>query len=103
MIGEAMKSFVIDHWYKATLVISTGFLVLALTAPLQVPNRAVAGIALGGLLFSLGQWINHPLQVRVVPGWKIEGHPRNATFGGVALEIVGTLIAAYGIWLLLRG
>ncbi|WP_019653994.1 hypothetical protein [Variovorax atrisoli] len=98
---EGLKTLVLDYWYKLVIWISVAVLVLALTVPLQVPNRVVLLISLGSLLFGIGQWINHPLQERIGVGFKISGHPRNACFSGVLTEIAGVCLVGVGIWKLL--
>lgn len=97
---EGLRSLVIDSWYKALLVLSVGILVIGLTTPLQVSNKAVVLMSFGCVLFSLGQWINHPLQEKVGIGFKISGHPRNAHPGGVGLEIAGGCLIAWGVWVM---
>jgi hypothetical protein len=101
-MGELMKGLAIDYWYKALLVVSVGVMILALTVPLQVPNVSVLLIAAGGFVHSLGQWINHPYQERIGVGFKISSHNRQASIGGVALEIAGVLLACAGVWVLVR-
>lgn len=97
---DSIRNFTIDRWYKLLALVSAGLLVVSLTVPLQVPNKPVVLIALGGFLFGLGQWINHPLQEQIGGGFKISGYPRRSHPGGVITEIVGTVLAACGIWLL---
>mgnify|MGYP006975240069 CR=1 FL=1 len=101
-MSELMRSLVIDNWYKALLVISAGLLVLALTVPMQIPNRVVLVGALGGLLHALGQWINHPYQERIGQGFKVSGHVRRTSFGGTALELGGLGLLGWAAWLLVR-
>jgi hypothetical protein len=95
---EGLKNFAVDYWYKLLALVSVVVLVLGLTVPLQVPNRPVVLIAIGGFLFGLGQWINHPYQERVGPGFKIHGHPRVNHPGGVLTEIVGMGLVGWGVW-----
>lgn len=98
---EGLKTLVLDYWYKLVIWISVAVLVLALTVPLQVPNRVVLLISLGSLLFGLGQWINHPLQERIGMGYKITGYPRKACISGVLTEIAGVCLVGVGVWKLL--
>lgn len=102
-MSELMRALVIDRWYKALLVISVGLLILGLTVPLQVPNKVVLLCALGGLLHSLGQWINHPYQERIGNGFKITGTMRDSCWPGLALEVAGLVLCAWGVWLLVSG
>lgn len=95
---ESLKSMTIDYWYKLLAVVSIGLMVLALTVPLQVPNRQVLLLALGAFLFSLGQWINHPLQEKIGHGFKISGYPRKVHPGGLLFEVVGLCLVAWGVW-----
>jgi hypothetical protein len=97
---EGLKNFAVDYWYKLLALVSVAVLVLGLTVPLQVPNKPVVLIALGGFLFGLGQWINHPYQEQIGVGFKISGHPRKNHLGGVLTEIVGAALVVWGVWLL---
>lgn len=100
-MSEVLRSLVIDNWYKAVLAIGAVVFVIALTVPLQVPNRVVLSAALGAVLHGLGQWINHPYQERIGPGFKIFGHTRKPSIPGVALELIGIALMCWGGWRLL--
>jgi hypothetical protein len=101
-MSEVLRSLVIDNWYKALLVFSAVVFVLGLTIPLQIPNRIVLLAALGGFLHALGQWVNHPYRERIGNGFKISGHTRDITVSGVLMELIGTALLGWAIWLLVR-
>jgi hypothetical protein len=94
-----LNTLKIDYWYKAVLVLSAVLLVLSLTVPFQGVSNSVASIlSLGGVSFGLGEWVNHPLQERVGPGFKITGYPRRNTLFGNLLVVVGLGLICYGIY-----
>ena len=96
-----LKWLAVDVWYKALIVVGVAVLVLGLTVPLQLPNRAVILIGLGAAAHGIGQWMNHPLQTRVVGVYKITAHHRRVSFWGVAWELAGLGLAGLGIYILL--
>ena len=67
-LPNPMEKLVIDAWYKATLALSSLLLILSLVVEIRVVgNQALAAFSLGTVLLSIGEWINHPLQVKT---WK---------------------------------
>ncbi|MCL2656859.1 MAG: hypothetical protein FWD62_05445 [Betaproteobacteria bacterium] len=101
---ELLKNLKLDHWYKMLLLACFGLLVLSLTVPLQViPNAVLMLMSLGGFLVGMGEWINHPYHARFNPvfGVVIEGRLHKPHVGGIALDVVGAVFVAWGLWKLI--
>ena len=97
-----LQSLVIDYWYKAVTAASVAFLLIGMTVDLMgVENKTVILISLGFLFIGLGEWINHPLQTRVVPGMKITSYNRLATARGNLFDILGFVLVCIGAYPLL--
>ncbi|RKR02626.1 hypothetical protein C7446_2344 [Kushneria sinocarnis] len=103
------RSLKIDEWYKAMLALSTIFLLISLTVPLQAISHdavnAVQLISLAGVLISLGEWINHPLQTIVGEHmgrmWHGEGHLRRNSPAGLAFDLIGACVLVVGLFKML--
>ncbi|MFC7298467.1 hypothetical protein [Herminiimonas aquatilis] len=97
-----LQSLVIDYWYKAVVVASIVFLLVALTVDLKgVDNKTVILISLGAFFIGLGEWINHPLQTRIAPGMKITSYNRSASLRGSLFDLLGFSIVCIGAYPLL--
>lgn len=91
-----MESLKIDHWSKA---IASFFAALALAA-LAKGMMLLLLLAVGGFLYGVGEWINHPHQevllppdVSGYPSWlKGAGYMRNNSFTGVSFSVVGAFL-----------
>jgi hypothetical protein len=99
---EFLKNLSLNAWYKVVMAFGAVCVFAALTIDLQLPNGPVALVALGAFFVGLGEWRNHPLQVRVVTGadggtYKISGYPRNAHLTGVAFDILGGVLIVCGL------
>lgn len=90
----------IDDWYKGALLVSLVVLVAALFA--ERDDAAV--IAAGILVFSFGEWVNHPEREGYYPGnaygqaFKYTDKRRSPTLFGTVLDILGIAILGYGLW-----
>lgn len=97
-----LQSLVIDYWYKAITVASVAFLLVAMTVDLKgVENKTAILISLGWLFIGLGEWINHPLQVRLAPGMKISSYNRKGSLRGNLFDILGFILVCIGAYPLL--
>lgn len=96
-----LKNFAIDYWYKMLIVVSFAFMVIALTLKIYaIPNAALFLLAFGGFLIGMGEWVNHPYQERINLDYsfKVTGHPRRPKLGGIALDIFGSVVLAFGMF-----
>lgn len=55
-------------------------------------------VGIGLVVLGAGEFISHPYQVRLAPGWKISGRPRRWRVPGVVLDVVGVALFVYGLW-----
>ena len=93
-----LKSLAIDAWYKALIALSAAVFLMTLTVRVHVLNNATwCQISLGGFLIGCGEWVNHPLKVKIVKpghlylpaGTKLEDHNRMASGIGVFFDLIG--------------
>ena len=99
MSSNPLSNLKIDYWYKALIVIGACVLLIALSVEVKVADNTVVGLfALGAIFIGLGEWINHPLQVRIMPGWQFEGYPRRNTVAGNSFDLLGFLFVGFGIY-----
>lgn len=102
---DVLKGLTLDAWYMVAIGIGAVVLVLAISIPLQFPNGPVALLALGTLLWGVGEWRNHPRQVVFTdtPFGRVRMHhfPRIKSRLGCTLDVLGLLLMAAGIalWL----
>jgi len=108
MSANPLGKLVIDYWYKAVAVAGLSVLILSLTVSLvSIDNNAVQLISLGAFFIGLGEWVNHPLQISLMPAsalypaGKLMGHPRNSSFIGIMLDFLGCLLIGIGVYKLL--
>jgi hypothetical protein len=105
MSTNPLEKLVIDYWYKAVVVASIFILIISLTVNLvAIDNTVVQLISIGAFFIGIGEWINHPLQTRLMPAsvlypaGKITGNPRNPSFTGILFDILGCLLVGIGIY-----
>ena len=87
----------LDAWYKVVMVV--GIFVFALSGAgilKEFPVVPTALISLGMFFIGLGEWINHPLQHTVRPGFIGRGYPRRQSFAGIVFDILGIALIGYG-------
>lgn len=94
-----ISKLALDHWYQVLMAGGLAVFLLAAGGLLPVlPAQPALLVSLGTFFFGLGEWINHPLQERIGYNFKITGHPRNASLGGVAFDLLGIVLIAIGLW-----
>ena len=98
-----LDKLALDYWYKVLMVAGFAVFLLAGAGYLHaLPTKPTLLISLGVFLFGLGEWCNHPLQEQLGIGYKITGHPRNASFSGLVFDLIGLALIGAGIWHMLR-
>ena len=96
MSQNPFSALKIDDWYKLLPVIGGVTLVLALTVEMRgVPNVLVQLVSIGVIFIGIGEWINHPMQTKIVPGFKITSHIRLNTFSGNFWDLLGIGMIVY--------
>ena len=79
-------------------VIGTITLILGLTVDIKgVTNTLVQIVSIGVIFIGIGEWINHPLQTGVGPGYKITSYNRVNTLAGNIWDVVGIALIVYGL------
>jgi hypothetical protein len=99
-----LSNLKIDYWYKAMLAFFSVLLILGLTVDIKViGNLAIIEFAAGGILISIGEWINHPLQTKLVqnhPTLAVTGiltsHNRSPNLLGSLFDILGFILIVLG-------
>jgi len=103
MTNNPLANLTIDYWYKALLVIATCVFIVSLSVEMKgIENSVVQLMSLGAMFIGMGEWINHPCQVRVVPGFKITSFARLSCWFGYAWDITGLVLLIVGIVKLFR-
>ena len=94
---ESLSKWDLQHWWK--LLAAAG----ALMAASSAPAIFVPGVLMGlGLLFlGIGEWINHPIQMKRSGGVTTESYPWRFNFPGVLLDVIGTGLFLFGLFRLL--
>ena len=102
-MDNPLSSMTIDYWYKALTVF-----VIALTVDMKgVSNATVLKCSLGTFLIGLGEWVNHPLQVAMIPrtayfpSSTLSSHNRKPNWLGRLLDVLGFLLLCLGAYPLL--
>ena len=99
MTSNPLSNLKIDRWYKILPVIGAVTLVLSLTVEMKVSdNLTVLVASIGVILFGIGEWINHPLQVRMVGAYKITSYNRVNTFWGNLWSMFGVGLIIYAVY-----
>lgn len=96
MSQNPLSALKIDYWYKILPVIGTVTLILGLTVELKsVSNTLVQLVSIAVIFIGIGEWINHPLQTKVGPGFKITSYNRINTLAGNVWDLVGIGLIMY--------
>lgn len=98
MSQNPLSALKIDYWYKILPVVATVTLIIGLTVEVKgVSNLLVQLVSIGVIFIGIGEWINHPLQTRVGPGFKITSYNRLNTLTGNTWNLVGAVIVVYAL------
>ncbi len=105
-LGEFLKSFVIDAWFKAVMYVGAVVLVASFFLEVKgITNEQLQLLAGGAFLVGLGEWKNHKVASWIKPPNVYTGGPllmsatvRRPDFVGVILECAGALLLGLAIW-----
>lgn len=105
-MDKGLAALKIEHWYHVFVVLGAAGAVGSLSFELKgVANAHMLLVSIGVLLIGIGEWINHPLQTKIVPpnvytpgGGIITGHPRSPSLLGILFDILGFILLTIGIW-----
>lgn len=78
-----------DRWWNVWVAVST----VALIACIASKERLFAGMALGSVIYGIGELANHEPRERILPGWHITSRARRWTAFGTFLNLLGLAIA----------
>jgi hypothetical protein len=92
-MSDFFSGLKIENWWHAVTIVGGCGVVASSAIPVgDLPRQDVLLFFFGILLFGIGQWINHPIQQRIIPQGIITGYYRNPSKLGVFFEIVGSLL-----------
>jgi hypothetical protein len=105
-VSEFLSGLKVEQWYHVFVILGGAGVVAAMTVDLKgIDNPHALLIAMGFFFVGVGEWINHPLQTKLVPpniymrgGGKITGHPRNASLLGSLFDVLGFVLLCAGIY-----
>ena len=105
-MNNPLSNLKIDYWYKALVVLSALLLVISLTVDLKgVENSIAQLISLGALFLGIGEWVNHPLQTKIMApnaytlgGGLITSYNRSPCLLGSLFDIFGFIIICVGVY-----
>jgi len=98
MTQNPLSSLKIDYWYKIFPVIGAVTLILSLTVEMKgISNIFVQLLSVGVIFFGVGEWINHPLQTKLIGLGKITSYNRINTRAGNLWDVIGIGIIIYAL------
>lgn len=105
-MDKSLTGLKIEHWYHVLVVLGAAGIVAAMSFDLKgITNSHALSLFLGVLFVGLGEWINHPLQTKLMPpnvyapgGGIIRGHPRNPNLLGSLFDILGFVLVSIAIY-----
>src|SRR6266568_901609 len=103
-MSNPLSGLKIDHWWHAFTVVGSAGMIACVVGKVDfIPQRQAFLFFLSLFLFGIGQWINHPIQVRLEPGIKITGYHRRSSPLGLALELLGCIFFVVEVYRLAFG
>ena len=105
-MDKSLTGLKIEHWYHVLVVLGAAGAVAALSIDLKgIANAHALSLFLGVLFIGLGEWINHPLQTKLMPpnvyvpgGGIISGNPRNPSLVGSLFDLLGFILICIAIY-----
>jgi hypothetical protein len=89
-MGDLFSGLKIKHWWQAVTV--AGGIGMVASVGFGDMKPQIFLLSLGLLLFGIGQWINHPVQVGFGRGVKVTRYNRTTYPLGLFLEFLGGFI-----------
>ena len=105
-MDKSLSGLKIEHWYHVLVALGAAGTVAALSIELKgIANAHALSMFLGLMFVGIGEWINHPLQTKLMPpnayapgGGIISGHPRNPSLLGSLFDILGFLLISVAVY-----
>lgn len=104
-IGDFLKSFKIDAWYKVLVYLGAlGFIISLFVDVKSITNQELMMLSLGLFFLGIGIWKNEkwvsfikPPNAYTGPAALIQHTVRKPDFVGVSFEIIGVLLFLFGL------
>jgi hypothetical protein len=105
-MNNPLSNLKLDYWYHVFIVLGALFLLTSLTVKLEgVENTNVQILSLSVLCIGIGEWINHPILMEIIPpsravptGGDLTSFPRNSSKVGISFDIIGLLFLCIGLY-----
>ena len=106
MGNESNTWLKVEHWYHLFVALGATGVVVSLSIDVKgIANAHALLLSLGTMFIGIGEWINHPLQTRVLHptaytprGSIITGYPRNPSTLGNLFDLLGFALLALAIY-----
>lgn len=90
----------VEHWYHLFVALGATGATASLTVDVRgISNAHALLLSLGIMFIGVGEWVNHPLQTRLMKpssyapnGGVITGHPRSACAIGNLFDVLGFVL-----------
>jgi hypothetical protein len=100
MLDNLLSTFKIQYWYHVFVILGCVGIIAALIFDFKgIANKDALLLFFGIMLIGVGEWINHPLQTKIVRpnaytpgGGIITGYPRKNVFLGVLFDLGGFIL-----------
>lgn len=101
--------FQLDYWYKVFVIGGAAGTATALVFDLKaIDNTHALLLFLGMFFIGIGEWINHPIQTRLIPRTAFhpagvtESHPRHPNALGTLFDLLGGALLAKALYEILQ-
>lgn len=103
---EPLSRLKLQYWYHVLIVLGAAGALASMTVELKgVANAHALLVSLGLISLGIGEWVNHPLQTKLVRphaympgGGYITSHPRHNSAIGIAFDVLGFALVALAIY-----
>lgn len=106
MGNESNTWLKVEHWYHVFVALGATGAIASLSVDVKgISNAHALLLSLGLMFIGVGEWINHPLQTRLMHpsvyapgGGIITGHPRSASALGSLFDVLGFLLLGVAVF-----
>jgi|NGEPerStandDraft_6_1074524.scaffolds.fasta_scaffold368890_2 hypothetical protein len=89
-----LKNFDVQRWWKAAIVVGLAIVLGALA----VKDHGIALVGLGVVGCGFGEWMNHRMETQFLNGGTLTSFHRFNRPMGLALDGVGIILVALGLY-----
>ena len=105
-MGESQSWLKVDHWYHLLVALGATGAIASLAVDVKgIANAHGLLLSLGTMFMGIGEWINHPLQTKLMHptiyapnGGIITGHPRNPSNLGNLFDVLGFVLLVVALF-----